>query len=102
MCEHQAWQAILDSFGRSYYSHFSDCVAMLYLFNTGRSIVERYALLMDATKEIKLESTTAHLWFEEVISVISLLTLKKPRNTWGKLNGMHGQCWKEVKPQRAS
>jgi len=39
-----------------------------YSFNTGRNIAERYAPLVDAAMEIKLEATTAHLWFEEVIS----------------------------------
>ena len=39
-----------------------------YSFNTGRNIAERYAPLVDATMEIKLEVTTAHLWLEEAIS----------------------------------
>lgn len=42
--------------------------AMLYSSYAGRSIAERYAPLMDAAMEIKLETTTAHLWLEEVIS----------------------------------
>ena len=39
-----------------------------YSFYTGRDIAERYTPLVDATMEIKLEATTAHLWFEELIS----------------------------------
>ena len=39
-----------------------------YSFYTGRNIAERYAPLVDATMEIKLEATIAHLWFEEAIS----------------------------------
>jgi len=39
-----------------------------YSFGTGRSIAERYTPLIDAAMEIKLEATTAHLWFEEAIS----------------------------------
>jgi diguanylate cyclase (GGDEF)-like protein/PAS domain S-box-containing protein len=39
-----------------------------YSFYIGRGIAERYTPLVDATMEIKLEATTAHLWFEEVIS----------------------------------
>jgi len=41
---------------------------MLYSSYNGRSIAERYAPLQDAVMEIKLEATTAHLWFEEIIS----------------------------------
>ncbi|PKG77717.1 hypothetical protein CXF80_04985 [Shewanella sp. Actino-trap-3] len=39
-----------------------------YSFNTGRDIAVRYSPLVDAAMEIKLEATTAHLWFEEAIS----------------------------------
>jgi len=42
--------------------------AMAYSFYLGRDIAERYTPLVDASMEIKLEATTAHLWFEEVIS----------------------------------
>jgi len=42
--------------------------AMVYSFYIGRNIAERYAPLVDAAMEIKLEATTAHLWFEEIIS----------------------------------
>ena len=41
---------------------------MLYSSYNGRSIAERYSPLVDAAMEIKLEATTAHLWFEEIIS----------------------------------
>ncbi|WP_170235827.1 EAL domain-containing protein [Colwellia demingiae] len=39
-----------------------------YSFLIGRDIAERYTPLVDATMEIKLEATTAHLWFEEIMS----------------------------------
>jgi diguanylate cyclase (GGDEF)-like protein/PAS domain S-box-containing protein len=39
-----------------------------YSFNTGRNIAERYSPLVNAAMEIKLEATTAHLWFEEAIT----------------------------------
>ncbi|ASP47175.1 sensor domain-containing protein [Cognaticolwellia beringensis] len=39
-----------------------------YSFYTGRNIVERFTPLVDAVKEVKLEATIAHLWFEEAIS----------------------------------
>lgn len=39
-----------------------------YSFSSGRNIAERYTPLVDAAMEIKLEATTAHLWFEEIIS----------------------------------
>ncbi|RKZ89049.1 MAG: hypothetical protein DRQ39_01370 [Gammaproteobacteria bacterium] len=42
--------------------------AMFYSFSAGRNIATHYAPLVDAAMEIKLEATTAHLWFEEVIS----------------------------------
>ncbi len=42
--------------------------AMLYSLITGSSLAERYAPLVDAAMEIKLEATAAHLWFEEIIS----------------------------------
>lgn len=40
----------------------------LYSFNTGLRLAERYTPLIDATMEIKLSATTAHLWFEEMVS----------------------------------
>ena len=39
-----------------------------YTFHTGRNIAERHSPLVGAAMEIKLEATTAHLWFEEVMS----------------------------------
>jgi len=39
-----------------------------YSFYTGRDIAKRYSPLVDAAMEMKLEATTAHLWFEKVIS----------------------------------
>lgn len=39
-----------------------------YGFHTGNRMNRVYAPLVDATMEIKLTATTAHLWFEEVIS----------------------------------
>ena len=42
--------------------------AMSYSSYIGRDLAVRYAPLIDATMEIKLEATTAHLWFEEAIS----------------------------------
>ena len=41
--------------------------AMLYSFMAGNRMVARYTPLIDATMEIKLETTTAHLWTEEII-----------------------------------
>ncbi|MCR4378216.1 MAG: GGDEF domain-containing protein [Rhodospirillales bacterium] len=40
----------------------------LYSFNTGLRLAERYTPLIDATMEVKLSATTAHLWFEEMVS----------------------------------
>jgi len=42
--------------------------ATVYSLQTGRELVSRYAPLVDAAMEIKLEATTGHLWFEEAIS----------------------------------
>jgi diguanylate cyclase (GGDEF)-like protein/PAS domain S-box-containing protein len=39
-----------------------------YSFYIGHNITERHSPLVDAAMKIKLEATTAHLWFEEVIS----------------------------------
>jgi len=41
---------------------------MSYSSYLGRDFAVRYAPLIDAAMEIKLEATTAHLWFEEIIS----------------------------------
>lgn len=40
---------------------------MSYAFFTGSSMTERYAPLVDAAMEIKLEATIGHLWLEEII-----------------------------------
>jgi len=42
--------------------------AMVYSFYSSSQMVNKYAPLVDASKEIKFEATTAHLWFEEIIS----------------------------------
>ena len=41
---------------------------MSYGFYVGKFMVEKYTPLIDATMEIQLEATTAHLWLEEIIS----------------------------------
>jgi len=43
-------------------------VVMSYSFYSSSQMINKYAPLVDATMEIKLEATTAHLWFEEIIS----------------------------------
>ncbi len=43
-------------------------VAMLYSFYSSSRMINIYSPLVDATMEIKFEATTAHLWFEEIIS----------------------------------
>ena len=44
-------------------------IALLaYSLNTGLRMSERYSPLIDAAMEIKLEATTGHLWFEEILS----------------------------------
>lgn len=43
-------------------------VAIVYSFYVSIQMVNKYAPLVDATMEIKFEATTAHLWFEEIIS----------------------------------
>lgn len=40
----------------------------VYSYSTGLRLAERYAPLIDAAMEVKLEATTAHLWFEEIIA----------------------------------
>ncbi len=42
--------------------------AMGYAFYSSHLMINKYSPLVDATMEIKLELTTAHLWFEEIIS----------------------------------
>ena len=41
---------------------------MGYLVYTGNKMVTTYAPLVDAVMEIKLEATTGHLWFEELMA----------------------------------
>jgi diguanylate cyclase (GGDEF)-like protein len=41
---------------------------MSYLVYTGNKMVTKFAPLVDAAMEIKLEATLAHLWFEEIIA----------------------------------
>jgi len=41
---------------------------LFYGFYTGNRMAAMYAPLIDAAMEIKLEATTAHLWFEEILS----------------------------------
>ncbi len=48
-----------------------------YSFNTARNISERYVPLVDAAMEIKLETTSAHLWFEEAISGDKSIPIEK-------------------------
>ena len=47
---------------------FLTMAMVYYSFHIGRGIAERYMPLVDATMEIKVEATTALLWFEEAIS----------------------------------
>jgi len=42
--------------------------AMLYSFYLGLNMATRYTPVVHAATELKLEATTAHLWFEEIIS----------------------------------
>lgn len=39
-----------------------------YSFNIGSKMTLKYTPLIDAAMEIKLEATTAHLWFEELLT----------------------------------
>ena len=41
---------------------------MGYALFTGSRMTQRYAPLIDAAMEIKLEAAIGHLWFEEAIS----------------------------------
>jgi len=49
-------------------STISIVLSMLYSFYISQNITNRYFPLVNAAMEIKLEATTAHLWFEEMIS----------------------------------
>jgi len=57
--------------------------AMFYSFHAGSNMARRYAPLVDAAMEIKLEATTAHLWFEEIISGDRYIDLN---NVWRHLD----------------
>ncbi len=43
-------------------------IAMVYILYSGNQIMVKHTPLIDAAMEIKLEATTAHLWFEEILS----------------------------------
>ena len=43
-------------------------LALVYTFYSSHLMVNKYTPLIDATMEIKLEATTAHLWLEEKLS----------------------------------
>ena len=43
-------------------------IAMVYSLYSSSQMINKYSPLVNATMEIKLEATTAHLWFEEIIS----------------------------------
>ena len=43
-------------------------ITMIYSFYLGNSMTRVYTPLIDAAMEIKLETTTAHLWFEEILT----------------------------------
>ena len=51
--------------------------AMFYSFYIGRDIAERYAPLINASMEIKVQTTTGHLWLEEAISGDSSIDINK-------------------------
>ena len=42
--------------------------AMTYSYYSSNRMINKYSPLVDAAMEVKLEATTAHLWFEEIIS----------------------------------
>jgi len=41
---------------------------MVYSFYSSSQMINKFSPLVEVTMEIKLEATTAHLWFEEIIS----------------------------------
>ena len=57
--------------------------AIIYSFQLGKSMSERYAPLVGAALEIKVEATTAHLWFEEMITGDTTL---QPKDIWAHLD----------------
>ncbi|MCG8615813.1 MAG: PAS domain S-box protein [Desulfobacterales bacterium] len=52
-------------------------LVMAYSTATGQRIAEQYAPLIQAASEIKLEGTTAHLWFEEIITGDRYIEIEK-------------------------
>ena len=54
-----------------------------YGFYTGLRINKLYAPLIDAAMEIKLEATTAHLWFEEIVAGDRIESMQE---VWDKLS----------------
>ena len=61
-------KAPLDLSGYSNYVGGNNCLYMGYTYYKGNHVVRVNNQLINATKEIKLNSTTGHLWFEEAIS----------------------------------
>ena len=57
-------------------------ISMGYLFYLGYRLSVEHAPLVDAAMEIKLEATTAHLWFEEIISGDETITIE---SVWGHI-----------------
>ncbi len=43
-------------------------IAMIYIYIENEDIRKRYSPLVEATEEIQLQSALAHLWFEELIT----------------------------------
>jgi len=56
---------------------------MLYTLNVGNSVAGRYVPLTRAAVAIKLETTIAHLWFEEIISGDRVIDIE---DVWGHLD----------------
>jgi PAS domain S-box-containing protein len=54
-----------------------------YSFYTARDIAKRYTPLVNAIMEIRLEATTAHLWFEKIISGDQTLNIE---DIWSNLD----------------
>ena len=54
-----------------------------YSFYTGREIAKRYTPLITAAVEIKLKTTTAHLWFEKIIRGDQTVNIE---DIWSNLN----------------
>ncbi len=54
-------------------------LSIYYSYSLAERMVERYTPLIDATMELKLEATTAHLWFEEILSEDRDATMEEVR-----------------------